>query len=137
MAGTSPAMTSLVPDSGFRRNDEALTCVNACASDCALNEWGAAAGGNQPMPLTSYEAFFPAAELVILSDAFDLAWQKLAASLGATKGEEEILALRAKLAECIIISAMEVAHERPENVAEEALRCLHENHFTEHGVPLI
>jgi hypothetical protein len=86
------------------------------------------------MPLTEYEPFFPDDEHALMSSAFELAWQKLAASLRATKSDEEIQAFRAKLAECIIISALEV--EGPENVAEEALRCLHEDHLLNHGVPL-
>ena len=86
------------------------------------------------MPLTEYEPFFPGDEHALMSNAFELAWQKLAASLRATKSDEEIHACRAKLAECVILSALEV--EGPENVAEEALRCLHEDHLLNHGVPL-
>ena len=67
------------------------------------------------MPLTEYEPFFPDDEHALMSSAFELAWQKLAASLRATKSDEEIQAFRAKLAECIIISALEV--EEPENVS--------------------
>jgi hypothetical protein len=86
------------------------------------------------MPLKDYEPFFPAAEHALMSNAFELAWQKLVASLVPTRSDEEIQAFRRKLAECIIISALEV--EGPENVAEEALRCLHEDHLMNHGVPL-
>jgi hypothetical protein len=101
--------------------------------DAGLATKGAAAG-RLPMPLTEYEPFFPDDEHALMSNAFELAWQKLAASLGATKSDEEIQVFRAKLAECVIISALEV--EGPENVAEEALRCLHEDHLLNHGVPL-
>jgi hypothetical protein len=88
------------------------------------------------MPLTKYAPFFPAAVLVVMSDAFNSAWQKLAASLRATKNEQEIETLRTKLAECIVMSALNSSDEGPENLADEALRCLHENYLISHGVPL-
>jgi hypothetical protein len=86
------------------------------------------------MPLTEYEPFFPDDEHAYMKNAFELAWQKLAASLGTKKSDDEIQAFRKKLAECIIISALEV--EGQENVAKEALRCLSEDHLLNHGVPL-
>jgi hypothetical protein len=52
---------------------------------------GAGAGG-LPMPLTEYESFFPDDDHALMSSAFELAWQKLAASLRATKSDEEIQA---------------------------------------------
>ena len=88
------------------------------------------------MPLTKYARFFPAAELVVMSDAFTSAWQKFAASLGTTKNAPEIETLRAKLAECIVMSALDNSDAGPENLADEALRCLHENYPISHGVPL-
>jgi hypothetical protein len=103
------------------------------APDARLATKGATERG-LPMPLTEYEPFFPDAEHALMRNAFELAWQKLAASLGAEKSDEEIQAFRAKLAECVIISALEV--EGAEKVAEEALRCLHEDHLMNHGVPL-
>jgi hypothetical protein len=85
------------------------------------------------MPLTKYAPFFPAAELVVMSDAFNAAWQKLVASLGATKSEQEIETLRAKLGEYIVMSALDNSDEGPENLADEALRCLHENYLISHS----
>jgi hypothetical protein len=87
------------------------------------------------MPLRDYAAFFNPDDVGRMMTAFDNAWQKLAASLGAAKNEKEIQILRAKLAECIVISALDIS-DGPEDLADEALRCLHENHLMNHGVPL-
>jgi hypothetical protein len=65
-----------------------------------------------------------------VTTAFDTAWQKLAASLGA-KEEKEIQELRTKLAECIVISALDVSED---DLADEGLKCLHESHFMNHDV---
>jgi hypothetical protein len=88
------------------------------------------------MPLRDYEAFFNIDEVGRMTAAFDNAWQRLATSLGSAKNEEEIQTLRAKLAECIVISALDISDEGAEDLADEALRCLHENHLTTHGLPL-
>ena len=88
------------------------------------------------MPLRDYEAFFNPDEVGRMMGAFDSAWQKLAASLGAAKSEKEIQTLRTKLAECMVISALDISDEGPQELADEALRCLHETHLMNHGVPL-
>jgi hypothetical protein len=88
------------------------------------------------MPLRDYEAFFDPDEVGRMTTAFDNAWQKLATSLGPAKNEREIQTLRAKLAECIVISALDISDEGPQELADEALRCLHETHLMNHGVPL-
>jgi hypothetical protein len=43
--------------------------------------------------------------------------------------------LRTKLAECIVISALDIGEEE-DALADEALRCLHETHLMNHDVPL-
>ena len=80
------------------------------------------------MPLRDYEALFNPDEVGRMMSAFDSAWQKLAASLGAAKSEKEIQTLRTKLAECIVISALDIS-DGPEDLADEALRCLHDSHL--------
>jgi hypothetical protein len=89
------------------------------------------------MPLRDYAPFFATAEVGTMQTAFDFAWQKLAASLGTRISKEQSETLRAKLAECIIISALDIPAEEPEMVADEALRCLNEDHLFNHGIPLI
>jgi hypothetical protein len=84
------------------------------------------------VPLRDYEEFFHPAQVGRMTSAFDTAWQKLAASLGA-KDEKEIQELRTKLAECIVISALDVSEEVGD-LADEALKCLHESHFMNHDV---
>ena len=70
------------------------------------------------MPLRDYEAFFHPDQVGRMTTAFDIAWQKLAASLGPAKDETEIQELRTKLAECIIISALDIGEEG-DTLAEE------------------
>jgi hypothetical protein len=85
------------------------------------------------MPLRDYTSFFHGEEFDKMAAAFDTAWQELAVSLGTTRSKSEINALRLKLAECIIISALDISAEEPEKLAQEALRCLHEDHLINHG----
>ena len=87
------------------------------------------------MPLRDYEAFFNEDEVARMMRAFDTAWQKLSPSLGTQKDESEIQILRARLAECIVISALDIGEEE-DALADEALRCLHETHLMNHDVPL-
>ena len=87
------------------------------------------------MPLRDYEAFFHPDQIGRMTSAFDTAWQKLAASLGPTQDNTEIQELRTKLAECIVISALDIGEEG-DNLADEALKCLHETHLVNHDVPL-
>jgi hypothetical protein len=87
------------------------------------------------MPLRDYEAFFNPDQLGRMTSALDTAWQKLAASLGPTQDNTEIQELRTKLAECIVISALDIGEEG-DNLADEALKCLHETHLVNHDVPL-
>jgi hypothetical protein len=63
-----------------------------------------------------------------MAAAFETAWRELATSLGPLKSEEEIQTLRTKLAECIVISALDVSPQAPDEVAKEALECLHEGY---------
>jgi hypothetical protein len=80
------------------------------------------------MPLRDYEAFFSPDQVDTMAAAFEAAWQELTTSLGPLKSEEEIQTLRKKLAECIVISALDVSPEAPDDVAREALECLHAGH---------
>jgi len=87
------------------------------------------------VPLRDYEMFFTPEQMDIMAAAFDAAWQKLAISLEPAKKEKEIQTLRAKLAECIVMSTLDVDPEEPEDVAREALQCLHEGHTIDHAAP--
>jgi hypothetical protein len=85
------------------------------------------------MPLRDYEVFFSPHQVDTMAAAFEAAWQELTTSLGSAKSEEEIQTLRKKLAECIVISALDVSPEAPDEVAREALECLHEGHVISGG----
>jgi hypothetical protein len=87
------------------------------------------------MPLRDYELFFSPDQVDNMAAAFETAWQELTASLGPAKSEEEIQTLRKKLAECIVISALDVSPEAPDEIAREALECLHEGHVMNEGEP--
>jgi hypothetical protein len=86
------------------------------------------------MPLRDYEIFFAPEQMDTMKAAFAAAWQNLAASLGPKTSQEEIQRLRAKLAECVVMSALDGSFQEPEDVAREALECLHETHG---GEPLV
>jgi len=88
------------------------------------------------MPLRDYEVFFSPDQVSTMAAAFEAAWRQLTTSLGPAMGEEEIQTLRKKLAECIVISALDVSPEAPDDVAREALECLHEGHVMNHAEPL-
>ena len=80
------------------------------------------------MPLRDYKAFFSPDTIDTMAAAFETAWRELATSLEPSKSEEEIQTLRKKLAECIVLSALDISPEAPDEVAREALECLHEGH---------
>ena len=85
------------------------------------------------MPLNPYFPFFAAAEADVLNSAFDIAWQEVAASLGPElSSSEQSEALRTKLAECIVISHLDISTLDPKELAQEALRCLHDTRLINH-----
>jgi hypothetical protein len=76
--------------------------------------WGrrAAEVENDNMPVRDYEPFFDPNQVARMTTAFDSAWQK--PSRGAAKNQQEIQTLRTKLAECVVMSALEISEKGPE-----------------------
>jgi hypothetical protein len=66
------------------------------------------------MPLHAYAPFFSTHEVDVMSLAFNSAWQELTASVSPSISSEQIETLRAKLAECVVISALDISAEEPE-----------------------
>jgi hypothetical protein len=80
------------------------------------------------VPLSKYAPFFGPDDLGKMATAFDAAWDELSALHGINLSTERQIALvRTKLAECIVMSAMDRSTLSPEWLAQEALRCLAED----------
>jgi hypothetical protein len=87
---------------------------------------------NAAMPLKPYFPFFAAAEADVLNSAFDIAWQEVATSEPELSNSEQRETLRTRLAECIVISHLDISTLDPKELAQEALRCFHETRLINH-----